>query len=63
MSIEITFQSIVIQTDEVQGELFGLGYVLGRCHSSPKKRKRRKRKPKMTVGSLIESIIDEVGDE
>jgi len=62
MGIEIIFQSIVIQADEVHGELFGLGYEIGRYDSSPKKRRGRKRKPKITMGSLIDRIIEDVED-
>lgn len=60
MSIEIKFQTIVIQTDQIQEQLFGLAFELGRNYSSPKKRKRRKRIPKITIGDLIQEIIDDV---
>jgi len=62
MCILIKFQSIVIQTDEIQGELFGLGYELGRYDSFPKKRKRRKYKRKELIGPLIDRIIEDVED-
>jgi len=60
MDIEITFQSIVIQTDEIQGNLFGLAYEMGRFHSLPKKRKRRKYKKRELIGPMIDRIIDDV---
>ena len=60
MSIQITFQSITIQTDEMQENLFGLGYELGRYNSSPKIPKRRKRKKVELIGPLIDEIIEDV---
>jgi len=63
MGIEITFQSIVIQTDEVHGELLGLAYELGRYDSSPKKRRKRKYKKKELASSLIDKIIQDVEEK
>jgi len=61
--MKIIFQTVVIQTDEVHGELFGLGYELGRCQSLSKKRKRRKYKRKELIGPLIDRIIDDVEEK
>ena len=60
MSIEFIFNSVTIQSDQIQEEfpflVDGISEYLP-VHKTPKKRKRRKKK---TAGSLIEEIIADV---
>ena len=61
MSIEFKIQSIMIQPEDIQEQFPGLISMMNSYLPKKKKYKRRKRKAKETVGSLIEDIIDSIG--
>ena len=61
MSIEFKIQSIMIQPEDIQEQFPGLISMMNSYLPKKKKFKRRKRKAKETVGSLIEDIIDSIG--
>ena len=60
MSIEIQFNSMTIQPQDIQEQFPNLIAIVDSYLPQKKKRKRRKRKSKETVGSLIQEIIDSI---
>ena len=64
MTIEIRFNSIVLQYEDMETFPF-VPSEMGNYLSTPPKRKhsRRRRKRKQTVGSLIEPIIDSINEK
>ena len=57
MSIEFTIQSITLQPEDLQEQFPNLISMLNSDLPQRKTHKRRKRKPKVTAGQLIEEII------
>ena len=60
MSIEFIFHSVQIDPMELQRYLPNIISAIQPSPVLPKKRRRRKRKPKKTVGPLIQDIIDSI---
>ena len=60
MSIEYKFQSITLQPEDLQEQFPALLSALHSYLPKHKTPKRRKRKPKETIGSLIQEIIDSI---
>jgi hypothetical protein len=60
MGIEFTIQSVQIDQQEIQEYLPNIISAIQSSPVLPKKRKRRKRKPKITAGQLIQEIISDV---
>ena len=59
MSIELIFNSVTVQYEDILEQFPVLYSQLNEYLPSPKKRRqRRKRKQKVTLGSLIKPIID-----
>ena len=60
MSIEFTFRTITIQSDQVQDQYPFLISDVTKCLPQRKTPKRRKRKKRKTAGCLIEEIIADI---
>ena len=60
MSIEFTIQTVQIDQQELQEYLPALVSMVDNYLPKKKTLKRRKRKPKQTVGPLIQQIIDDI---
>ena len=60
MKIEYQLNSVQIDSQEFQDQLYALISVMSSSLPKKKKRKRRKQKEKKTVGPLIQEIIDSI---
>ena len=60
MSIEFRIQSITIQPEDLQEYFPALAMMINSSLPKQKTPKRRKRKPRETVGPLIQEIIDSI---
>ena len=60
MSIEYKFQSVVIQYEDIEKQFPGLASMVNSYLPQKRKYKRRKKKPRKTVGNLIDEILADI---
>ena len=58
MSIEYKFQSVVLQYEDIEKQFPGLASAIQLY--LPKKKRPKRRKPKKTVGNLIDEILADI---
>ena len=60
MSIEFKIQSVTLQYEDIQEHFPALLAMVSNSLPKKKKTRRRKRKPKVTAGQLINEIISDI---